>query len=185
MEDKRGIKRARSPSAEGSPPHSSIPTPPSASSGSLSPLGSPSEVCSRRPHSLVFERGGCGPPGKSPVVDLSSSSDEEGLIPDTSRDVEFTRRLFDDLNCDVLGPANDGNVIILSDSDEEEDAREEIAATTANVMPFAAMKSPTPTASAGNADEDPKGMQDDNSDDLAPDQEIGNSSSDGDKVGLP
>jgi hypothetical protein len=37
------------------------------------------------------------------VVDLSSSSDEEGLIPDTSWDEEFTKRLFGDLNRDVLG----------------------------------------------------------------------------------
>jgi hypothetical protein len=38
------------------------------------------------------------------VVDLSSSSDEKGLIPDTSWDEEFVRRLFGDLNCGVLGP---------------------------------------------------------------------------------
>jgi hypothetical protein len=51
------------------------------------------------------------------VVDLSSSSDEEGLIPDTSRDEEFTRRLFGDLNCNILGSPSDGNIIILNDSD--------------------------------------------------------------------
>jgi hypothetical protein len=54
------------------------------------------------------------------MVDLSSSSNEEDLILDTSRDDEFARRLFGDLNRDVLGPPDDGNVMILSDSDEEE-----------------------------------------------------------------
>jgi hypothetical protein len=54
------------------------------------------------------------------VVDLSSSSDEEDFIVDTSWDAEFARRLFGDLNRDVLGPPDNGKVIILSDSDEEE-----------------------------------------------------------------
>jgi hypothetical protein len=34
---------------------------------------------------------------------------------------EFVRRLFRDLNRGVLGPSGDGKVIILSDSDEEEE----------------------------------------------------------------
>jgi hypothetical protein len=55
------------------------------------------------------------------MVNLSSSSDEEGIITDTSRAEEFARRLFGDLNCDVLGTPDDGKIIILSDSDEEED----------------------------------------------------------------
>jgi hypothetical protein len=62
------------------------------------------------------------------MVDLSSSSDEECLILDTSWDEEFARRLFGDLNRDILGPPDDGKVIILSDSDEEEvEVREEEA----------------------------------------------------------
>jgi hypothetical protein len=60
------------------------------------------------------------------VVDLSLSSGDECLINDTSHDEEFTRRLFSDLNHDVLGPPDDDKIIILSDSDEEEeDVREE------------------------------------------------------------
>jgi hypothetical protein len=59
----------------------------------------------------VFEQGGSF--GKAPVVDLSSSSDEECLIPDTSRDEEFPRRLFGNLNRNVIGPLGDGNVIII------------------------------------------------------------------------
>jgi hypothetical protein len=55
------------------------------------------------------------------VVDLSSSSDDGDLITDVSRDEEFTRRLFGDLNRDVLGSPGDVKIIILSDSDEEEE----------------------------------------------------------------
>jgi hypothetical protein len=118
------------------------------------------------------------------MVDLSSSLDEEGLIPDTSWDEEFTKRLFDDLNHDILGPPSDGKVIILSNSDEEKEVCEEITANT-DAAPSATVKSPAPTASAVDTDEDPKGMQDDNSDGLAPDNEIGNSSSSGDEAGSP
>jgi hypothetical protein len=60
------------------------------------------------------------------VLVLSSSSDEVGLIPDTSRNEEFTRRLFGDLN--VLGPPGDIKVIILIHFDEEEEVCEEDAA---------------------------------------------------------
>jgi hypothetical protein len=66
----------------------------------------------------VFEQAGSSK--QVLVVDLSSSSDEEDFIVDTSWDAEFARRLFGDLNRDVLGPPDDGKVIILSDSDEEE-----------------------------------------------------------------
>jgi hypothetical protein len=182
MEDKRGTKLARSLSKEGSPSPSGAPTPPSAPSGSPSPLGSPPEVSSRYPRSPEFEQGGSS--GKAPVVDLSSSSDEEGLIPNTSRDEEFTRRLFDDLNRDILGPPSDGNVIILSDSDEEEEVREEDAAN-AEAAPSSAAGIPASIASVVATNEDFKGMQNDNSDDLAPDQEIGDGRSGGDNGGSP
>jgi hypothetical protein len=101
MEDKRGIKRARSPSKEGSPSPDGVKTPPSAPSGSPPPLMSPLEVSSCCPCSPVLEQGGSS--GKTPVVDLSSSSDEGDLITDVSQDEEFARNFFDDLNCDVLG----------------------------------------------------------------------------------
>jgi hypothetical protein len=87
MEDKRGIKRERSPSVEGSYAPSNTKTPPLASSGSPSPPGSPSEVASRHPCSSVFEQG--GPSEKASVIDLSSSSDEEDFIANTSCDFEF------------------------------------------------------------------------------------------------
>jgi hypothetical protein len=75
------------------------------------------------------------------VVDLSFY--EEEIFPDTSQDEEFAQRLFAELNRELLGPPDDGNIIILSDSDEEEEVHEEITADT---------------------DDAPDGMQDDNSD---------------------
>jgi hypothetical protein len=121
MEDKRGIKRERSPSTEGSPAASDAKTPPPAPSGTPSSLGSLSEVSSRRPRSAVFEQG--GPSRKPPVIDLSSSSDEEDSFIDTSCDFEFVQRLYGELNCDLLGPPGDGKVIILNDFDEEKRRR--------------------------------------------------------------
>jgi hypothetical protein len=76
----------------------------------------------------MFEQG--DPFEKVPVVDLSSSSDEEGLIPDTSRDKEFVKKLFSNLNRSVIGPPDDGKIIILSDFDEEEEVHEEDVANT-------------------------------------------------------
>jgi hypothetical protein len=64
------------------------------------------------------------------VVDLSLFSDERDLIADVSRDEVFVRRLFGDLNRDVLGPPDDSKIIILSDSDKEEEVREEKVANT-------------------------------------------------------
>jgi hypothetical protein len=92
----------------------------------------------------MFEQG--SPYEKVLVVDLSSSSDEEGLLPDTSWDEEFARRLFGDLNRGVLGPPGDGKVIILSDSDEEEEVCDE-AAANAEVASYSAVKSRAPIAS--------------------------------------
>jgi hypothetical protein len=53
------------------------------------------------------------------MIDLSLSSDEENFIAHTSRDAEFANKLFGDLNRNILGPPGDGKVIILDDSDEE------------------------------------------------------------------
>jgi hypothetical protein len=122
----------------------------------------------------MLEQG--GPSEKVTVVDLRSSSNEEGIIPYTLRDEEFARRLFGDLNHDVLGPPGDGKVIILGDSDEEEEVCEEDA-TNAEVAPSSAVKSPTPTASFKDANDADKGR--------SPDRVIGNSSSGGDKAALP
>jgi hypothetical protein len=75
------------------------------------------------PSLTVFEQG--SPSRNILVIDLSSSSDEEDFVADTSRDEDFPKRLFGDLNHDVPRPPGDGKVIILSDSDEEEEVHEE------------------------------------------------------------
>jgi hypothetical protein len=170
MEDKRGTKCPCSPSTEGSPSPSDVETPPSAPSGFPPPPGSPSKISLCRPRSPVFEQG--GPSGNIVVIDLSSSSDEEDFFADTSRDVEFARRLFGDLNCDLLRPPGDGKVIVLSNSDEEEEAHEETT-TDADATSSTIVKSSTLVASTANADEDRGKMQDNNSDDLAPGQDTG------------
>jgi hypothetical protein len=167
MEDRRGTEHARSPSKEGSPSPDGAKTPPPTPSGPPPLLTSPSEVSSRCPHSPVWEQGGSF--GKAPVVDLSSSSDERDLIADVSWDEDFARRFFGDLNRDVLGPPGDSKIIILSDSDEEEEVREE--------KPAYAKRSPAPTASVDDTDGTYKSN--------TPDRVIGGCSSSGDKAGLP
>jgi hypothetical protein len=44
------------------------------------------------------------------MIDLASSSDEEGLIPDASHDFEFVQQLFGELNRDLLGPPGNGKM---------------------------------------------------------------------------
>jgi hypothetical protein len=109
------------------------------------------------------------------VVDLCSSLDE-GLIPDISRDEEFTRRLFGDLNRGVLRPPGDGKVIILINSVEEEEVREEDIVDV-EAVPSSVVKSLTPTTFANDTDDADKGR--------SPDQVIGDSISGGDEAGSP
>jgi hypothetical protein len=176
MEDKRDTKHTCSPSKEGSPSPDGAKTPPSAPFGSPSSLTSRSEVFSRCPRSLVLEQRGSS--RKAPVVDVSSSFDEGDLIADVSRYEEFTRRLFGNLNRDVLGPPGDGKITILSDSDEEEEeeVREE-KAVDAEATPSSVVRSPASTASAADVD----GTYKCNTLDRA----TCGCSNDGDKAGLP
>jgi hypothetical protein len=161
MEDKRGIKRGRSPFAEGSPLPDDAKTPPPAPSGSLPPPGSPSEVSSRRPCSPVFKQGNAS--GKTPMIDHSS------FIVDTSRDAKLTRKLFGDLNCDILGPPSDGKITVLDDSDDDAEAQEE---KTAGIESTVALASVDPASSAPTSvDDAPAGAKIGNSDDQGPDQE--------------
>jgi hypothetical protein len=113
---------------------------------------------------------------KAPVVDLSSSSHEGDLIVDVSRDKAFARRIFGDLNHDVLGPPGDDKIIILSDSDEEEEVRDE-KATNAEATPSSAVRSLVSTTSADVAN----GAYKSNT----PDQATGSCSSSRDEAGLP
>jgi hypothetical protein len=66
---------------------------------------------------------------------------------------------------------DDSKVIILSDSDEEEEKVCEEEAAEANVTPSSAARIPASTASTADADEAPKGMQDDNSGGCTPDRD--------------
>jgi hypothetical protein len=97
------------------------------------------------------------------MVDLTSFSGEEDFFADTSRDEEFARKLFDDLNRDILGPPDDGKIIVLSDSDDEDEAHEDAAVNVEAASPSAVNSVVTP-ASASDADETPDGVQDDSSD---------------------
>jgi hypothetical protein len=162
MEDKRGIKCSHSPSKEGFSSPSNGSTPPPHPSGYPPPPGSPLEVSSCRPRPSVLKEG--GPSEKIPVVD--PSSDEEDLIPNITRDAEFAKNLFGDLNRERIGPLDNSKIIILNDSKEE--VREEDTAD-AKTASSSAVKSPAPTASAVDADDANKGH--------TPDQVIGDSSS--------
>jgi hypothetical protein len=146
MEDQRGIKHEHSPSTERSPSPSDAKTPLSVPSGSLPPLESPPEISSHRPCSPVFEQD--GPSKKVPMIDLFLSSDEENFITNSSHDVEFTRKLFGDLNRNILGLPDVGKVIIINDYDEEEEAQEE---KTASTKPMATSTAVNP-ASIASAD---------------------------------
>jgi hypothetical protein len=117
MEDKKGIKHECSPSAEGSPLPDDAKTPIPVPSGSPPPSGSPLDVSSHRRRSSVFEQGGAS--GATPVSIPSS------LVVDTSRDEEFVRKLFGDLNRDILGPPGDSKIIIIAESDDDDEAQEE------------------------------------------------------------
>jgi hypothetical protein len=96
-------------------------------------------------------------------VDLALSSSEEESIADTSRDEEFARKLFDDLNRDILGPPGDDKIIVISDSDDEDETHED-AAVNAEVAPPSATNSADSPTSASDVDETPDGVLDDNAD---------------------
>jgi hypothetical protein len=169
MEDKKNLKRPCSPSNEGSSSPSKASTPPPSHSGSPPPIQSPPETSSRCLCSPPCEQG--GPSEPVPIVDLASSSGEEDFFADTSRDVELARKLFGDLNRDILGPPGDGKIIVLSDSDDEDEAHEDAAVNAEAAPPSAVNSADTPT-SAPDADETPDGVQDDNT-------------NSGDEAGLP
>jgi hypothetical protein len=92
-----------------------------------------------------------------------------------------------DLNRDVFGLPDDGKVIILSDSNEEEEqVREEITVDAdADAAPSFATRMLDSTASAADTDEALKGVQNDNSDDCTPDQEADGGSNGGDEDDSP
>jgi hypothetical protein len=169
MEDKKNLKHPRSPSDEGSSSPSKTSTPPPSRSRSPPPIQSPPKTPSRRLCLPPCEQGGPSEPVL--VVDLASSSGEEDSFADTSWDEELARKLFGDLNRDILGPPGDGKIIVLSDSDDEDETHENAAINAEVVPPSAANSADSPT-SAPDADDTPDGVPDDNADG-------------GDEAGLP
>jgi hypothetical protein len=109
----------------------------------------------------VFEHGNVS--GKTSMIDPSS------FIVDTSRDAELTRKLFDDLNRDILRPRGDGKIIVLDNSNDDGEAQEEKTAgiefMTAPASANLALSAPT------SADDAPAGVKIGNSDDQGPGQE--------------
>jgi hypothetical protein len=104
-------------------------------------------------------------------VDLTLSSGEEDSVADTSRDEELARKLFGDLNRDILRSPGDGKIIVLSDSDDEDETHEDATINAEAAPPSAANFADSPT-SAPDADDTPDGVPDDNADG-------------GDEAGLP
>jgi hypothetical protein len=131
------------------------------------------------------------------VIDLFSSLDEEEFVADTSRDFEFTQRLYGELNRDLLGPPDDGNVIILIDPDEDKvevheekfaSAKDAAASAAVNLVSTAsADDTGTPAASLADTDDDddPRAVPNDSSDDLAPGPKMEEGSGGGDEAGAP
>jgi hypothetical protein len=166
MEDKKGIKCECFPSVEGTPLPDDAKTPPPVPSGSLPPLGSPSEVSSCRRCSQVFEQGNAS--GTTPVSGPSS------LVVDTSRDEEFAKKNFGNLNHDIFGPPSDGKIIIIDDSDDDNDEAQKEG--------MAGIKPTTIPASATDA---PAGARVANSDDQGSDQEANGGDHSGHSAGEP
>jgi hypothetical protein len=157
MDDKKVIKHERSASAEGSPLHDDAKTPTPVPSGSPPPPGSSSDVSSRHRCSSVFEQSSAS--AATPVSGPSS------LVVDTSRDEEFTRKLFIDLNHDILGPPGDGKIIIIDDSDDDDEAQEDgTAHIDPTAVPASAADAPAGTSVANSDDQGSEQVVDGGSD---------------------
>jgi hypothetical protein len=79
-------------------------------------------------------------------------SGPSSLVVDTSRDEEFARKLFGDLNRDILGLPGDGKIIIIDDSDD--DAQEEgTAGIDPTVIPASAVDAPAGARVANSDDQ--------------------------------
>jgi hypothetical protein len=99
-----------------------------------------------------------GPSEPVPVVDLALSLGEEESIADTSREEEFARKLFGDLNRDILRPPGDGKIIVISDSNDEDETHEDAAVNAEAAPPSATNSADSPTY-ASDVDETPVGCQ--------------------------
>jgi hypothetical protein len=95
--------------------------------------------------------------------------DPSSFIVNTSRDEELARKLFGDLNRDILGPPGDSKIIVLDDSDDDaqEEETTDIESTTA----------------PASADDAPVEARIGNSDDQGPNQEANGGDNSGRSVG--
>jgi hypothetical protein len=96
-------------------------------------------------------------------VDLASSSSEEDSVADTSWDEEFAGKPFGDLNRDILRPPDDGKIIVLSDSDDDDETHKDVTVNAEAAPPSSANSVDSPT-STSDADETPDGVSEDNVD---------------------
>jgi hypothetical protein len=99
-------------------------------------------------------------------------SSPSSLVVDTSRDEEFTRKLFGDLNRDILGPSGDDKIIIIDDSDDDEAQEEGTTDVDPTTVPASAVDAPAGTSVA-------------NSDDQGSEQEVDGDSDSGRSTGVP
>jgi hypothetical protein len=96
------------------------------------------------------------------------------LVVDTSRDEEFAKKLFGDLNCDILGPPGDDKIIIIDDSDDDDDEAQEEGMTSIDPMAVPASAADAPTGTSVT-----------NSDDQGSEQEVNGGSDRERSTGVP
>jgi hypothetical protein len=75
------------------------------------------------------------------------------FIVDTSHDEEIARKLFDDLNRNILGPSGDGKIIILNDSNNDGEAQEETTAEIESTVAPASADDASAEARIDNSDD--------------------------------
>jgi hypothetical protein len=75
------------------------------------------------------------------------------FIVDTSHDEEIARKLFDDLNRNILGPSGDGKIIILDDSNNDGEAQEETTAEIESTVAPASADDASAEARIDNSDD--------------------------------
>jgi hypothetical protein len=73
------------------------------------------------------------------------------LVVDTSRDEEFARKLFGNLNRDILGPPGDGKIIIIGNDDEVQE--EGMTGIDPTAVPASTADTPVATSVTNNDDQ--------------------------------
>jgi hypothetical protein len=79
--------------------------------------------------------------------------DPSSFIVDTSHDKKLARKLFGDLNRDILGPPSDGKIIIINDSNDGGEAQEEKTADIESTTAPASADDAPAEARIGNSDD--------------------------------